>query len=81
MCVFAQIARLQCRKARHCRLPEQAGGLGITVSYWKDLESIRSWKAHAEHRQAQANGRKEWYGGYFTRVAKVDYDYDFAREE
>ena len=56
-------------------------GIGITVSYWKDPESIRAWKANAEHRLAQANGRKEWYGGYFTRVAKVDYDYDFARGE
>ena len=32
-------------------------GLGITVSYWRDLESIRSWKAVAEHRLAQEAGR------------------------
>ena len=23
--------------------------VGITVSYWKDLESIRKWKQEAEH--------------------------------
>ena len=28
-------------------------GLGITVSYWSDLESIRAWKAQSEHREAQ----------------------------
>ena len=23
--------------------------LGITVSYWRDLDEIKSWKEHAEH--------------------------------
>ena len=55
-------------------------GLGITVSYWKDLESIRNWKANEEHLRAQARGREQWYGRYITRVAKVDYDYGFERE-
>ena len=26
--------------------------LGITVSYWQDLESIKKWKHQAEHTQA-----------------------------
>lgn len=25
-------------------------GLGITVSYWRDLESIRKWKEDARHK-------------------------------
>lgn len=25
-------------------------GVGITVSYWKDMASIQSWKAETEHR-------------------------------
>jgi len=52
-------------------------GLGITVSYWRDLESIRNWKANEEHLVAQATGRKRFYSKYVTRVAKVEYDYDF----
>ena len=51
-------------------------GVGITVSYWRDLESIANWKAHAEHRVAQQRGRGEWYGGYVTRIAKVERDYE-----
>ena len=35
--------------------------LGITVSYWKDLESIKNWKHHAEHSIARQKGREEWY--------------------
>jgi len=52
-----------------------ADGLGITVSYWSDLESIRAWKANAEHREAQRRGKTEWYSQYITRVCKVEYDY------
>ena len=52
-----------------------ADGVGITVSYWSDLESIANWKAHAEHRVAQQRGRNEWYGGYTTRIARVERDY------
>ena len=51
------------------------GVMGITVSYWKDLESIRSWKQHAEHLIAQENGKKHWYTAYTTRICKVERDY------
>ena len=49
--------------------------LGITVSYWADLESIRRWKAHAEHRAAQQTGIERWYSAYRVRVARVERDY------
>jgi|SRR5882672_11847316 len=51
--------------------------LGLTVSYWKDLESIKKWKEHSEHKIAQAKGRKGWYTNYKTRIAKVERDYEF----
>ena len=49
--------------------------MGITVSYWADLESIKAWKAVAEHREAQANGREKWYSAFKTRIALVERDY------
>ena len=49
-----------------------AGGLGITVSYWSSLEAIAAWKANAEHRVAQTSGRRKWYAHFETRVAKVE---------
>jgi heme-degrading monooxygenase HmoA len=49
--------------------------LGITVSYWADLDSIKSWKANTEHLQAQRLGRDKWYSSYKTRIAKVERDY------
>ena len=50
------------------------GGFGITVSYWKTLDAIAAWKAHAEHQAAQASGKKQWYARYTLRVAKVERD-------
>lgn len=52
-----------------------ADGRGITVSYWRDLESIAQWKANAEHRDAQRRGRAEWYANYTVRIAKVEREY------
>ncbi|MCG7562388.1 MULTISPECIES: antibiotic biosynthesis monooxygenase [Pseudoalteromonas] len=49
--------------------------LGITVSYWTDLESIKLWKANAEHMEAQKSGRKLWYKSFKVRIAKVERDY------
>ena len=50
-------------------------GFGITVSYWKDEESIRNWKSHAEHRIAQETGTAHRYEHYITRVCKVERSY------
>lgn len=50
-------------------------GLGITVSYWRDLDAIRQWKQQAEHREAQRLGREQWYSNYRVRIAKVEREY------
>lgn len=49
--------------------------VGITVSYWADLESIKQWKANAEHQVAQRMGREKWYSSFKTRISKVERDY------
>ncbi len=52
-------------------------GLGITVSYWKDLDSIKQWKQQSEHLVAQQYGREKWYTHYKTRICLVERDYSF----
>ena len=54
--------------------------LGITVSYWRDLESIKKWKENTDHSIAREKGRKEWYSAFKTRIAKVERDYSFDKE-
>jgi heme-degrading monooxygenase HmoA len=55
-------------------------GMGITVSYWRDLESIKNWKAQIDHAMAQAKGQKDWYSAYKTCIALVERDYGFEKE-
>lgn len=49
--------------------------LGITVSYWENLDAIRNWKQNAEHNEAQRLGHQQWYSGFRVRVAKVEREY------
>jgi len=54
--------------------------IGITVSYWRDLESIKNWRENAEHTIARNKGRTEWYKSFKTRIAKVERDYGLEKE-
>lgn len=53
--------------------------VGVTVSYWRDLESVRAWKQQMEHLDAQRRGREEWYEAYTVRICRVEHEYDFKR--
>ena len=52
-------------------------GVGITVSYWRDIESIRAWKNVAEHQAAQQLGREKWYRNFKLRICRVENEYSF----
>jgi len=54
--------------------------MGITICYWRDLESIASWKDHPEHLKAQEKGISEFYRYYKVQVAKVEKTYAFNKE-
>ncbi len=53
--------------------------LGITVSYWKSLDSIAKWKNNMEHTMARNKGRMLWYEKYRLRICKVERDYGFEK--
>ena len=61
---------------------ETASGdnLAITISYWENEDAIAAWKAVAEHRAAQEQGRARWFDAYEVRVARVERAYGFERE-
>jgi heme-degrading monooxygenase HmoA len=52
-----------------------ADGFGITVSYWKDEQSIVAWRNDVLHREARRRGREQWYARYELRVARVERAY------
>jgi len=54
-------------------------GLGITVSYWQDKDSIANWKANDEHTVARKMGNEKWYEHYELRIAKIERTYNGPR--
>ena len=54
---------------------DEAGGVGITVSYWATREDAAAWKQVAAHLVAQRRGREAWYADYRVRVAVVERDH------
>jgi heme-degrading monooxygenase HmoA len=51
--------------------------VGITVSYWRNLEAIKNWKQNSEHLLAQQKGRNQWYNWYNVKICKVEREYEF----
>jgi heme-degrading monooxygenase HmoA len=51
--------------------------IGITVSYWENLDAIKNWKSVSEHLVAQQMGKDKWYAAYKTRICLVERDYGF----
>ncbi|MEK9604068.1 MAG: antibiotic biosynthesis monooxygenase [Flavobacteriaceae bacterium] len=52
---------------------------GISVSYWKDLDSIQKWRENADHQWAKETGKKDFYKEYKIRIALVERDYEFKK--
>ena len=47
----------------------------LSLSFWRDEESIRRWRTLEAHRAAQARGRSTLFANYRLRVAEVVRDY------
>ena len=52
------------------------GNREITISYWDNLEAVKAWKAHPEHRAAQEQGRSKWYADYRVQLVRIDRFYE-----
>jgi heme-degrading monooxygenase HmoA len=52
-------------------------GVGTTISYWQDLESIKAWKNVADHQTVQRLGREKWYRNFKVRICRVENEYSF----
>ena len=47
----------------------------LSLSFWKDEESVKQWRNVEMHRHAQAAGRESVFADYRLRVAQVLRDY------
>jgi len=50
-------------------------GKMLSLSFFRDEESVRAWRNVAEHRAAQAKGRAGVFRDYRLRIAGVIRDY------
>ena len=72
-----QMSRLAESQPGYLGMESAYDSIGITISYWKDLEAIAQWKNNAEHIVARELGRTKWYKSFKLRIAKVERDYGF----
>ena len=56
-----------------------AGGLGITVSYWACDADAKAWRDHSEHSTIRDAGRDRWYSHYSLHVAEATRSYDWQK--
>jgi len=47
----------------------------ISISYWKHMDHIESWKNNIQHLEAQELGRNRWYSSYKIEIAKIEHSY------
>ncbi|PTQ63595.1 heme-degrading monooxygenase HmoA [Sphingomonas sp. PP-CE-3G-477] len=57
----------------------EAGGMGITVSYWADDAAAIAWRDHPEHTAIRERGRALWYDSYSVNVARIERAYHWTR--
>lgn len=53
----------------------------ITLSYWRDAQSLQAWMRHQEHRQAIPRGRNELFSHYAIQIAEVVSDRNWHRPD
>jgi heme-degrading monooxygenase HmoA len=57
-------------------------GKYVSLSFWRDEESVKHWRCHPGHRKTQKKGREDIFSGYRLRVVSVIRDYGmFDRAE
>jgi heme-degrading monooxygenase HmoA len=53
-------------------------GKMLSLSFWRDEESVRGWRELEAHRNAQERGRAVVFANYRLRVAAVARDYGMS---
>jgi len=51
------------------------GNQEIAISYWANLNDIKTWKQNAEHLAAQKLGKSKWYESYHVQIVEIMREY------
>ncbi|MCG8750017.1 antibiotic biosynthesis monooxygenase family protein [Tenacibaculum finnmarkense] len=77
--MLIKIESLEKQQKGYLGIESARSAVGITVSYWEDLDAIVQWKNNIEHIQAREMGRAQWYKKYQLRICKVEREYGFNK--
>lgn len=53
----------------------------LSLSFWRDEDSVKAWRTLAAHRAIQTLGRERVFADYRLRVAEVLRDYGMTQRE
>lgn len=53
----------------------------LSLSFWRDDESVRQWRTMEVHRQAQRQGRTGLFADYRLRIGEIIRDYGLRERE
>ena len=53
-------------------------GKYVSISFWRDEESVARWRAHADHQTAQTLGKTEIFADFRISVGEVVRQYTLA---
>ena len=56
-------------------------GKFVSLSFWRDEESVKKWRNLQKHREAQKKGRGGIFQSYRLRIASVIRDYEMDKRE
>ena len=62
---------------KHTSFRDQDTGIGVTISYFADLDSIKTWRNNPAHREVQELGRTHFYLWYRVEIMEIDKTYDW----
>ena len=79
--LMGEMVELATKQPGYLGIEYSMSEIELIVTYWKDEESIKAWKAQEDHLVAQAEGRNKYFSRYQIRVCKCERDYGFMRKE
>ncbi len=53
----------------------------VTLFYWQDRQSIKTWREDPEHVKIQQLGRKKLFAWYKIRVCELEREYEWEYSE
>ncbi len=53
----------------------------VTLFYWQDRQSIKTWREDPEHVKIQHLGRKKLFAWYKIRICEIEREYEWAYSE